>query len=73
MGIPEHELNNVFQKFYELNDIYSHRSGEIEFKSGGLGLGLATAELLTKLHNGKIWINSKENQGTTVFVAIPLK
>jgi len=73
VGIPEHELNNVFQKFYELNDIYSHRSGEIEFKSGGLGLGLATAELLTKLHNGKIWINSKENQGTTVFVAIPLK
>ncbi len=72
IGIPEKELKNVFQKFYELNDIYSHRSGEIEYKSSGLGLGLATAELITKLHKGKIWINSKEGQGSTVFVAIPL-
>jgi signal transduction histidine kinase len=72
IGIPEKELKNVFQKFYELNDIYSHRSGEIEYKSSGLGLGLATAELITELHKGKIWINSKENQGSTVFVAIPL-
>ena len=72
VGIPEKELKNVFQKFYELSDIYSHRSGEIEYKSSGLGLGLATSEIITSLHKGKIWINSKENQGTTVFVAIPL-
>ncbi len=72
IGIPENELENVFQKFYELNDLYSHKSGTTEFRSSGLGLGLSTAELIVKLHNGKIWINSKENEGTTVFIAIPI-
>jgi len=73
IGIPEAELKNVFQSFYEMNDIYSHSSGYVEFRSSGLGLGLATARRIAELHNGKIWINSKENEGTTVFVAIPLE
>ncbi len=72
IGIPESEVSKVFQKFYELNDIISHSSGSIEYKSSGLGLGLATAKEIVQLHNGKIWINSKLNEGTTVFVAIPL-
>ncbi len=73
IGIPEHELENVFLKFYELTNIYSHSSGYTEFRSSGLGLGLSTAKLIVELHDGKIWINSKENEGTTVFVAIPMK
>lgn len=72
IGIPESELSRVFQKFYELADILSHKSGLVEFKSGGLGLGLSIAQRITELHNGKIWINSKENEGSTVFVALPL-
>jgi len=72
IGIPENELENVFRKFYELNDLYAHKSGTTEFRSSGLGLGLSTAELIVKLHNGKIWLNSKENEGTTVFIAIPI-
>ncbi|HHE37722.1 MAG TPA: tetratricopeptide repeat protein, partial [Candidatus Cloacimonetes bacterium] len=73
IGIPENELENVFRKFYELNDLYAHKSGTTEFRSSGLGLGLSTAKLIVKLHNGKIWLNSKENEGTTVFIAIPIK
>ncbi len=71
IGIPEKEHEKVFQKFYELTDIISHSSGDIEFRSSGLGLGLSTAKLIADLHNGRIWVNSKENEGTTVFVAIP--
>ena len=71
IGIPENQLQKIFQKFYELGDIITHKSGSIEFKSSGLGLGLSTAKLITELHQGKIWINSKENEGTTLFVAIP--
>ena len=71
IGIPKNEVGNVFQKFYELNDTISHRSGSIEFRSSGLGLGLSTAKQIVSLHNGKIWINSKENEGTIVFVALP--
>ncbi|MBN2460268.1 MAG: protein kinase [Candidatus Cloacimonetes bacterium] len=71
IGIAAGELDRIFQKFYELNKIYSHSSGLIEFKSGGLGLGLSTARLIADLHDGKIWVSSKEKEGTTVFIAIP--
>ena len=72
IGIPASEIEKVFKKFYELNKLYAHSSGSIEFKSSGLGLGLSTAKLITELHGGKIWINSKENGGTTVFIALPI-
>lgn len=71
IGIPKDKLTKVFQTFYELNEIYSHKSGIVEFKSSGLGLGLSTAAHIVNLHDGKIWINSVENEGTTVFVALP--
>jgi signal transduction histidine kinase len=71
IGIPEKELNKVFTAFYELGDIYSHRSGYLEFRSGGLGVGLAIAQKITELHEGKIWCRSNENEGTTFYVSLP--
>ena len=73
IGIPEYQLKNVFRKFYELNEIYAHKSGTVEYRSSGLGLGLATSKRIVELHGGEIWIKSKENEGTTVFVALPYK
>ncbi|MDD3533781.1 MAG: HAMP domain-containing sensor histidine kinase, partial [Candidatus Cloacimonetes bacterium] len=73
IGIPEYQIKNVFRKFYELNEIYAHKSGTIEYRSSGLGLGLATSRRIAELHHGNIWIKSKENEGTTVFVSLPLK
>nr|MBP7310166.1 GAF domain-containing sensor histidine kinase [Candidatus Cloacimonadota bacterium] len=73
IGIPAYQLKNVFRKFFELNEIYAHKSGTIEYRSSGLGLGLATSQRIATLHGGKIWIKSKEKEGTTVFIAIPLK
>jgi signal transduction histidine kinase/serine/threonine protein kinase len=72
IGIPDYQLNNIFRKFYELNEIYAHKSGTIEYRSSGLGLGLSTAKRIADLHKGKIWIKSKENEGTTVFISLPL-
>jgi signal transduction histidine kinase/tetratricopeptide (TPR) repeat protein/tRNA A-37 threonylcarbamoyl transferase component Bud32 len=73
IGIPKIELDKIFQTFYELSEIYSHSSGTVEFKSSGLGLGLSTSGLIVKLHDGKIWINSKEGEGTTVFMVVPIQ
>lgn len=73
IGIPEYQIKNVFRKFYELNEIYAHKSGTIEYRSSGLGLGLATSKRIAELHGGNIWIKSKESEGTTVFITIPLK
>ncbi len=72
IGIPVHEQENIFKKFYEVNDLWSHKSGFVEYRSSGLGLGLATSRRIAELHNGMIWVKSKEGEGTTVFIAIPL-
>lgn len=73
IGIPEYQIKNVFRKFYELNEIYAHKSGMVEYRSSGLGLGLATSRRIAELHGGNIWIKSRENEGTTVFMTIPFK
>jgi signal transduction histidine kinase/serine/threonine protein kinase/tetratricopeptide (TPR) repeat protein len=70
IGMPETELENVFKRFYELNEVLSHKSGQFGFRTGGLGIGLTLARRCAELHNGKIWITSKENEGTTVFIAL---
>jgi serine/threonine protein kinase/signal transduction histidine kinase len=73
IGIPQYQLKNIFRKFYELNEIYAHKSGIIEYRSSGLGLGLATSRRIAELHSGDIIIKSKENEGTQVFIIIPFK
>jgi len=73
MGMPKHLINEVFRKFYELNAIYAHKSGIVEYRSSGLGLGLSIARRIAELHGGQIVIKSKENEGTSVFIILPFK
>lgn len=73
MGIPKKRIKDVFRKFYELNEIYAHKSGTVEYRSSGLGLGLAISRRIAELHGGEIVIKSKENEGTSVFMIIPFK
>lgn len=73
MGMPKHLINEVFRKFYELNAIYAHKSGTVEYRSSGLGLGLSISKRIAELHGGQIVIKSKENEGTSVFIILPFK
>lgn len=73
IGIPEYRLKDIFRKFYELNEIYAHKSGSVEYRSSGLGLGLAIARRIAELHDGDMVIKSKENEGTSVFILLPFK
>lgn len=73
IGIPKNRIKDVFRKFYELNEIYAHKSGTVEYRSSGLGLGLAISRRIAQLHGGEITIKSKENEGTSVFMIIPFK
>jgi signal transduction histidine kinase len=66
-------INEVFRKFYELNAIYAHKSGTVEYRSSGLGLGLSISKRIAELHGGQIVIKSKENEGTSVFIILPFK
>lgn len=61
IGIPEEDLEKVFDRFYRVD---KSRSRE----SGGIGLGLSICEEIVKLHGGRIEIKSKVGEGTTVAV-----
>lgn len=60
-GIPERELSRITQPFY-MGDKSRSR------KAGGMGLGLALAEEIARLHGARIEIDSVLGRGTTVKV-----
>ncbi len=62
-GIREDELSRIFLRFYR-------GSGETGKK--GKGLGLPIAREIVGLHGGRIWVESKKNEGTTFFFTLPV-
>lgn len=66
IGIPEEELNKIFERFYRVDK-------NRDRQTGGTGLGLAITKSAVLMHNGAIKVTSKENEGTTFVIRIPLK
>ncbi|MFN8672228.1 MAG: ABC transporter substrate binding protein [Candidatus Sericytochromatia bacterium] len=63
IGIPEEEKDLMFESFRQ-------KSGQDERKYGGTGLGLSITKKLTEMMNGKIYIKSQVNKGSTFFVEL---
>ncbi len=59
-GIPKEHINRVTEDFYMVNK--SRNS-----KYSGSGIGLSLVKKILDLHNSKIYIESEENVGTTVY------
>jgi len=66
IGIPEDEVNRVFERFYRVDKTRDR-------ETGGTGLGLSITHAAIMMHKGSIKVNSKEEEGTTILVRIPLK
>lgn len=66
IGIPEYQKEKIFTKFFRGDNA-------IKKESIGFGLGLFIAKNIIEEHNGKIWFESKEGQGSTFFFTIPIK
>lgn len=65
IGISEECKDQVFERFYRVDKARSR-------ETGGTGLGLAITKNIVLLHKGTIKFYSKENEGTTFNIRIPL-
>jgi two-component system, OmpR family, phosphate regulon sensor histidine kinase PhoR len=62
VGIPADEVSRIFERFYRVD---KSRTGR------GTGLGLSIAKHIVEAHEGKIWAESTEGQGSTFYFTIP--
>ena len=64
MGIPAEDLEFIFHRFYRVDRARSRAMG-------GTGLGLAISREVIEQHDGRIWAESVEREGTTFYIALP--
>lgn len=64
-GIPKAEQARIFERFYRIDKARSR-------DTGGTGLGLAIAVAIAEGHQGSLAVDSKEGEGTTFFLRLPL-
>jgi len=64
IGIPAEELDNIFERFYQVD-------GSLTRRFGGAGIGLAIAKRIVEAHGGQIWACSEVGRGSTFFFTLP--
>ena len=77
IGIPNEEIERIFDQFYTLGNVDHHSSSKSAFEGGGMGLGLTIASGIIEAHNGRIWAESlgydrEELPGSTFYIELPM-
>jgi len=66
LGIPLSDQDQIFRKFYRGTD------AETRVGAGGTGLGLFIARGLVTAMGGKISVSSREGEGSTFAIELPV-
>ena len=65
VGIAKEDLGRIFERFYKSDRARTRGRG-------GTGLGLAISRHIVEVHNGRIWVKSKEFKGSNFFFTLPI-
>ncbi len=63
VGMTRAQQEPLFEPFY--------RADAYNLAIGGTGLGLAISKMIIERHGGKIWVESEQGTGTTVYFTLP--
>lgn len=63
-GIPPHELENIFDSFYQIN--------REKYEDQGAGSGLAIVQGVVRLHGGSVDVESTFGEGSTFTIYLPV-
>jgi two-component system sensor histidine kinase SenX3 len=63
-GIPQHEHERIFERFYRVDKARSR-------STGGTGLGLSIVRHVVANHGGEILVRSREGEGATFVLRLP--
>jgi len=66
IGIPEAEVERIFERFYRVDPARSR-------ETGGTGLGLSIVKHIITKHGGEISVWSSENVGSTFTIRLPIQ
>lgn len=64
IGIPASEQDKVLEGYYRATNA-------TKVQTHGTGLGLWLSRLIVEQHKGEVWLKSKEQEGTTIYMALP--
>lgn len=64
IGIDARHIPRIFERFYQAD-------GSTTRRYGGLGIGLSLVKEIVNAHGGKVWVESKVNEGSTFHFTLP--
>ena len=64
-GLPDHELERVFQPFYRMENSRNR-------ETGGVGLGLSVVRTVVNGHGGDVLLSNRETGGLVARIILPI-